>query len=363
VANLRLGSRPFRAAIPIYLEATRGRIKESTRQERKRKLILIGRELEVLKSQKRLLTTDPRHLNDADVLAFKEWMMMENYGPGTQKKMLFILKSMLEHFDNRTFDTLEQRGIKMPSEPNNPIRTFTESDLFDFLRATYDLKNEWHGQILRGAMAMYWATMRRPSEIRNCKLSDLNMNLLILHIEKPKGSGKWVGETDTTIFRDDMVPYLSQYLKDRQQMLKKKGIRSDALFPTTKGHSYSMQGLNRIKNKIEVVTGKQFFIKDFRSSSASDMLNVDSKLLPVVSAQLGHTDPATTQRYYARIEAGKAGNTLREALNEAKKHKDDESFSDTEMTKPNNEKVKILSPVNNSQKPVINKSFEMSGYQ
>jgi len=92
------------------------------------------------------------------------------------------------------------------------------------------------------------------------------------------------------------------------------------------------------------------------------MLSVDPKLLPVVSAQLGHTDPATTKRYYARIEAGKVGDTLREALNEAKRREADDSFSDTEQTKPRNEKIEFLSLVNNSPKFVIPKSFEVSGY-
>jgi hypothetical protein len=90
------------------------------------------------------------------------------------------------------------------------------------------------------------------------------------------------------IVRDDMVSYIKQYLTDREQFLKRLGIKSDALFPTPFGNVYFMTVFNRIKCRVEKESGVRFKIKDFRSSRESvASLQVDPKLLPVVSAQLG----------------------------------------------------------------------------
>jgi integrase len=158
------------------------------------------------------------------------------------------------------------------------------------------------------------------------------------------------------IVRDDMVPYLRQYLTDRDCFLKKRGLKSEALFPTPAGNVYSLSNFNKIKREIEKESGVKFLIKDFRSSSASNALHVDPKLLPVVSTQLGHKDPATTQRYYARIEAGNAGIELRKALNPVR--------GDAYQNE-NAPKIPISGPTSqtiSAKTPVIHSKFEMTGY-
>ena len=53
-----------------------------------------------------------------------------------------------------------------------------------------------------------------------------------------------------------MIPFLTQYLVDREEMLKKKEIQSESLFPSSSGRAYSIQAFHKIKKKIEEVTGK-----------------------------------------------------------------------------------------------------------
>jgi integrase len=345
---LRLGSKPFKTAVRLYLEATKGSVKESTWKSRGKNLNYICNVLEGLRQEQKVTTTDPRHMTERDILALRGWMMEENYDPGTQKKMLSELKGMLEHYDNFVFNRIRQKGYKMPRQTDKPIRTFSNNDLNAIMESTEGLANEWHGRMMRGAMALYWATMRRPSEIRGCRRKDLDLEKLTLHIEYPKGVGSWSGPTDVMIVRDDMVPYIRQYLADREQFLEDRGIKSDALFPTPFGKVYSMTVFNRIKCRLEKESGVRFKIKDFRSSSASEALHVDPKLLPVVSAQLGHKDSATTQKYYARIEAGNAGIELRKALNNGPKGRISEKAPS--------------SPAVNAKIPVIPKKNEITGY-
>jgi len=191
VSGLRLGCKPFRTATRIYLEEIKGSIKESTWKESRKKLNFIGGILEDLQKNGEVKTLDPRHIDNRDILSFKGWMTKENYDPGTQKKWLTELKKMLQHFDNYVFEEMKRKGFKMPKETEKPIRTFREKDLHAILEATGRVRNEWHGQMIRGAFALYWATMRRPSEIRLCRIHDLDLERLTLRIEFPKGGGSW----------------------------------------------------------------------------------------------------------------------------------------------------------------------------
>ena len=301
VAGLRLGCKPFQSATKLYLEETIGLVKESTWKERRKKLNFIGRVLGELYSAGKVSTLDPRHLTTMDIQMLKAWMMDQNYDPSTQKKWLTELKKMLEHYENYVFIDLKRKGFKMPTDTDKPIRSFKESDLSIILAATERLPNRWHGQMMRGAMAIYWATMRRPSEIRLCRLKDLDLASKTLHIEYPKGGGSWAGPTEVSIVRDNMLPLIHQYLDERREHLEQCGYdEAEALFPNlTRGPDgiYSMSKFNEIKRMVEKEAGIKFLIKDFRSSSTGAAMDIDLKLLPVVSTQLGHKDPSTTLKY------------------------------------------------------------------
>lgn len=356
VDGLRLGCKPFRTATRIYLEEIKGSIKESTWKESRKKLNFIGGILEDLNKKGEVKTLDPRHIDNRDILSFKGWMTAENYDPGTQKKWLTELKKMLQHFDNYVFEEMKRKGFKMPKETEKPIRTFREKDLHAILEATGRVRNEWHGQMIRGAFALYWATMRRPSEIRLCRIHDLDLERLTLRIEFPKGGGSWAAPSEVTILRDDMVPYIRQYLADRERHLREQGKTSVMLFPNTyttaTGGRYSLSKFNEIKREVEQQAGVKFLIKDFRSSSATDALDRDPRALSMISTQMGHKHEATTQDHYARIKQGRAGEELRKLLNPV------QDASNNELRTP------MPGPMSQAKKPqttVIRLEFGQAG--
>ena len=357
VLGLRLGCKPFPTATKIYLEEIKGSIKESTWKETRKKLNFIGKVLDDLNTKGEVKTLDPRHIDYRDILTFKGWMTRENYDPGTQKKWLTELKKFLLHFDNYVFEELKRKGFKMPRETEKPIRTFREKDLHTILDATDRVKNEWHGRMIRGAFALYWATMRRPSEIRLCRIQDLDLERLTLRIEFPKGGGSWAAPSDVTILRDDMVPYIRQYLKDRERHLREYGKTSIMLFPNLCPNApegrYSLSKFNEIKREVEQQAGVRFQIKDFRSSSATDALDRDPRALPMISTQMGHKHEATTQDHYARIKQGRAGEELRKLLNPAPAAP--LPTQGTAMPGP-------MSQAISAKTPVIRSKFEMTGY-
>ncbi|HEY3420921.1 MAG TPA: hypothetical protein VGK23_10245, partial [Methanomassiliicoccales archaeon] len=120
-----------------------------------------------------------------------------------------------------------------------------------------------------------------------------------------------------------MVPYIRQYLADRERHLREQGKTSTMLFPnvyvTANGGVYSLMKFNEIKREVEKQADVKFLIKDFRNSSATDALDRDPRVLSMISTQMGHKHEATTQDHYARIKQGRAGKELRKLLNPVQK--------------------------------------------
>ncbi len=69
---------------------------------------------------------------------------------------------------------------------------------------------------------------------------------------------------------------------------------------------------------MQEISGVDFKLKDFRPTFATMSVELDPNLLVDVSAQLGHSNLTTTQRYYAQISAESAGSRLEKAWD--KKH-------------------------------------------
>ena len=73
-----------------------------------------------------------------------------------------------------------------------------------------------------------------------------------------------------------------------------------------------------MKREAEAICGISFIIKEILASSAMDARNRDSINLPLTSAQLGQIDSPTSPCFYARVDAGRAGEELRVRLDGCK---------------------------------------------
>jgi len=71
VEGLRLGAKPFIAAMNLYLESREGLIMPSTLMEEEKKLRYIGNLLQDLKKAGRVGSTDPRRIDRGDIQALR----------------------------------------------------------------------------------------------------------------------------------------------------------------------------------------------------------------------------------------------------------------------------------------------------
>jgi integrase/recombinase XerD len=187
----------------------------------------------------------------------------------------------------------------------------------ELLDALKDFK-DWEDSLGLGIVALGLATGCRPKEIRMAHLEDLDLKRGIFYLRHPKGEGSWASPQWISNVREDLAPFLRQYLLARETHLTSKGVKEHhALFPAV-GYGnrtgiYTASNLNRIKRNLEERTGVEFRIKNLRPNMAIQTVDMDPTLLNDVSSQLRHESPKTTSRYYAEIKVDKAGERLRKA--------------------------------------------------
>ena len=317
VEGLRLGAKPFIAAVNLYLESREGLIMPSTLTEERKKLRYIGNLLQDLKKAGKVGSIDPRRIDRGDIQVLQGLYKSKRLDPSTQKKYNQLLNGLLKFFGNFTIEQMKAEGVRFPKESRKPIRALSEESTDMLLNALKDY-DDWEGFLGLGIVALGLATGCRPKEIRMAHLEDLDLKKGRFYVRYPKGEGSWASPQWISIVREDLTPFLERYLHAREEHLARKGVKEHhALFPAVgygnKTGFYTASNLNRIKRNLEGRTGVEFRIKDLRPTMASLTVDMDPMLLNDVSSQLRHESTKTTTRYYAEIKVDKAGERLKRA--------------------------------------------------
>jgi hypothetical protein len=161
VEGLRLGRCPFASAVEYYLQRRYGVVADSTYTEEERKLKYLRNVFENLKSEGKVRTTDPRHIQRHEIQEFMSWMRRKGIDPVGQVKYLQYLKGFLRCFKNHVFEDMEADGVRFPRSIKKPIRTIALEDL-QRIFSVIDRMPAWHGSVARGMTALYLATGVRP---------------------------------------------------------------------------------------------------------------------------------------------------------------------------------------------------------
>lgn len=337
VGSMRLGRYPFAAGIKPFMESRKGTWDpETTAPEEERKLRHIGKVFESMKAQGRVSTTDPRRIRRGDV---QEYLLeIRQLEPAVQHAQIRRLNQYLTFFKNRVIDDMKADGLKLPKAHRKPIRSIDPSDLA-LIFETVKGMDGWTGSVARGMLSLYFATGVRPSELRLAHLEDLDLKKRTFYVRHPKGEGNWASPETVNILREDMVPMIGRYLRERASHLPPVGqSKQVALFPNVLADNgfYSANRFRMIKEKVAKASGVDFKLKDFRSTLTTITVNGDLSRLGAMSAQLRHESPDTTHKFYNNLERCVASRKLKECWMET--------------------------PVMASDTPSIDKRFEITGY-
>ncbi len=303
-----MGRYPFLAAAAKYLDTRNGVVAKSTFSEEKRKLRYLGGVFQELRKKGKVGTTDPRLIARKDIQEFLDWMSDRGLDAETKAKYLQYLGGLLVFFGNTVLETMKREGWKMPNIRGKAIRALDEGSLRMIQNAAETMRG-WNGDLARFMVWFYPCTGVRPSELRLAHLEDLNLRTWEFTVRHPKGDGSW-GERRTVMVMPPARPAVHRYLQARDAYIHKRGLgKATALMPNCyrgRDEFFSSNALRQIKAKIETRAGVKFRLKDFRPTFAQTTVDKDSSLLPDVSKFLGHSNLATTQKYYAQIRGSTA---------------------------------------------------------
>ncbi len=332
-----MGRYPLMAAAEQYLEKRKVQVGPATYNNDRRTVRYFVGEIEQMREGGMIATTNPQEIGPAEVRAFIDWMREPSkhktgrpLDPDTQVRYLSKLEMILRSKGNRVMEKMRDEGYSFPKRAGaKPIRAIAEPDLMEIQAAAKRVKScpheppGWRMAKATLLSSMYVATGVRPSELRLAHFEDLDMKKWRFYVRTPKGVGVWADQRTVTV----MPPYreaILSFVREREELLRFYGReKATYLIPNLRGvkeeqqdRPYSANHFRELKKELEALSGIDFRIKDFRPTFATLTVDMDSALMADVSAQLGHANMATTQRYYARISADRAGSRLEKAWSE-----------------------------------------------
>ncbi len=312
---------PFLSAAKAYLEDVRPYYRPLTREQMRRDLNTIDRDLRALKREGFIATTNPQRLTEPDVgkLILRWQTRLTRYGKPldqtTQAHYLNTLGNLLGWCGNPVLDVMRRRRhVRFPRQVPKPIAVLDGEDL-KRLRRSADAIPAWDGSTARFLVAFLPGTGLRPKEIRLARLTDLDPERWTLTVAHPKGEGSWAAagaEAPILPFARDAV---RDFLDERRAFLA--GEDHEALIPYRRFDGtldyWPAAMLRKLKAEIARLSGVRFSLKTFRATFAQ---MAKDRHVPIesVSRAMRHGSTKTTERFYARIRAEDAFRELERAF-------------------------------------------------
>ena len=316
-----MGRYPFVCAYRRYLRNARARLGESTIKERDCKLHFIASIVQKLNESGKISSPNPTLFTEDDIieifLAFKN-RKIKGKPPkcSTLRKQMQLLKDVcLDCKNRRVEDMLKDGRIRTGTDNQEPFSLYRE-DLIVVLQACRKVGG-WKGEVCRFAVSMLTFLRLRPGELEQASLRDLDTRKWTFLVSNPKGKGIY-GEVKRLPIPDVLKPFVLDYLKVRNEMLKSKGLaNAEPLIPAISRHgvnNYTQQAFGRLKKEVMAQAGVNFKWKDFRPTGGQ--LALDGGVpIEQVSQSMRHASTKTTERYYCRTRADPAFANVNETYN------------------------------------------------
>ena len=222
----KVARQPFLIAVKRFLEAPeiQAYYRTSTLDRYGRDLRKIGRDLWRLRRAGRLQSTQPESLMWADLcVVIQDWKQTPTSSGlpidvETLNKRLDVLAAFLGWLGNSCIDVAKQRKLyRRPVAPQKDIRTLSDDELA-LLRRGAEAMEGWWGSVARFLVVILPATGLRPSEIRQARLTDINMTAMSIVVAHPKGEGSYGRQREVPIDSGARRAILD-FLADREAFL------------------------------------------------------------------------------------------------------------------------------------------------
>ncbi len=280
---------PFRAAVNRFMKEYDGVYAASTYKELDRRFRRIERILDELRASEKISTCDPSKLSPEDIKAFAVHLRRSGMTPGALQHDVGTLGNLCLFCGNDCVRLARARypaAFPMYRKSRGPV---LEEDEF---AAIVRYAGTCTGSDLRDAASVCLAlgTGARPCEIREARVSDLDLSNGTFYVRRPKGGDSY-GSRRTVPVRPEVRGILSLYIRNG-------GLRPEDLIFGIGGSVVSSNSLGIWRSKVCEGCGVQFDFRKLRRTYGQYLLD-EGWSLSDVSVLLGHTNVMTTNTFYA----------------------------------------------------------------
>lgn len=236
---------------------------------------------------------DPSKITRAHITGFRNQLLQQGYKPATINKAINSLNAYTVFLIDKNILTSQlplvkskQDRVKIAADCAHSVDVFTEEELQMIINYVNTSDNLCQRDQLLFFFLIY--TGCRVSELCSVKLS--NMDLLIGLITV---SGK--GKRRELPLRPDLVEMLNLYIKGERT----KGNHSDSiyLFTSQRAGQLNRDTVNKVLHKIGVATGLKIYPHKLRHQFCTKLIHAGVPVI-TVARLAGHSDPATTAKFY-----------------------------------------------------------------
>ncbi len=287
-----------------------------------------GRDLWRARRDGKIRTTRPDELTWADIcVVIQEWRTTPTRSGfpidvETLNKRIDVLEAFLGWLANPCIDAARKGKLyRRSSVPEKDIRTFSDDEL-SRLRAGAESMEGWWGAIARFLVVILASTGLRPSEIRQARLGDINLDAMTIVVAHPKGQATY-GRKRVVPIDEAARPTIEDFLAERREFLR--GQEHDALIPMRWNDGtmnfWSAAMLRKLKKTLQEASGVEFGgLKTFRATFVQQSIDAlvsqgfrERAAAEAVMDASGHTKLETVLKHYGRMKRQDSLRLLREA--------------------------------------------------
>ncbi len=292
----------FIADSKAYLEMLKPHTKESTYEDKARKLRLISKNVTLLYKEGKMSSNNARRITVEDIIAYVGYRRSMKISDATISKDLCIMNQLFLWLGNHVIEDFRAFGGVFKPHAYTGRKEPLPKDLIQKIIALARETEDW--RVLQGCVAVLLCTScgLRSQEARQLYADDVTSmdGYMIVHVVHVKGEGRY-GEPRSVLVMDGIEDIIQRYLDVRAEKLAQHGRESRSMFPPLMNENefYSQQAFCKMKKLVEEELGAKFELRAARRAFGQNLLDSGNRIEDV-SVAMGHASTKTTEGYYAR---------------------------------------------------------------
>jgi len=286
---------PFMTAVNEFMNVYKGIYSEGMYSELERRYPKISRQIQELRDNNMISTTNPRDFLPEDIREYAKYLRSRGLKPTSIGHDISSLNVLCKFCGNSSVETARIQYPLLFPRGNRSRLPITERPEFDRIVEDADkLTADDDYRIIRAyAMSLFaFGTGSRTQELQFAELDNLSPDLMSIRFTHVKGMDTY-GEPRTVPIRPEVRPILELYLKVRRPS------DSGYIFPNQKGGYLSTNILTRERGLVVRGSGIVFDYRQCRRTYGQYLID-EGFTVDQVAVILGHSNSRTTEKSYGR---------------------------------------------------------------